>query len=148
MFGLFVNPAAHSPEITDARHIIFARHHSFVAVSKKRIGLYTSLPEYFLHYRIGHLFSCSRCYSCFDQDKRFGRYMFCNYMQRRFKGCHVSLAGTHIPKIFLYIIALNINNNNIGQLQNIISICCDQCFLFIHAPCYHGVNFGVFSLNR
>jgi len=60
-----------------------------------------------------------------------------------FEGCHFHLAGSHISEVLLCVIALDIDDDAVGEFKAVAVVGGYEGFLFEHAAGDHRVDFGV-----
>ena len=145
--GFLVDAAAHAPEVADALDIFAAGHYPFVTVRQKRLGGDAAFFKNLFHDGVGHLFGGAGRYRGFDEHERGSRDTFGNGMQRLFQRFHVGAASLEVAERFLEVVALHVDDNDVGELEGVFGERGDERLFIEDAALDHGVDFGVFGLD-
>jgi len=79
--------------------------------------------------------------------ERGSRDTFGNGMQRLFQRFHVGAASLEVAERFLEVVALHVDDNDVGELEGVFGERGDERLFIEDAALDHGVDFGVFGLD-
>ena len=106
-----------------------------------------ALSKSLLDYGISDVLRGAGRYRGFDQDKAFGSDLFADDPEAVFQCRDIGSSLPNVSERFFLIIALHINDYNVGKREHIIGVGRNKGLLFFHASMYQGGYFRVFGLN-
>ena len=102
----------------------------------------------FLDDRVGHVFGGSRRHRGFDQHQATGVDLFADDLEALLQGGDVGVPLAHLAEALLVVVALDVDDDHVGQAQHIVSIGGDQILLLLDAAPDHRRHLRVFGLDR
>jgi hypothetical protein len=136
------------PEITDARNVVFSRHHPLKAVSEEGLSIYTALGKGFLENRPGDELCGARCDGRFDEHQTGGGNRLANSSHRCLKGCHLRFPGPHVTEIMFGVVTLDIYHHTVSKREAFAVVGCGKGFFLNHTALDDFTYFRILSLDR
>jgi hypothetical protein len=132
---LFVNAAAHPPEVPDRFDIVAARHDPFIGVGQKGFHIHdAAFGKGFFDQGIGHVFGGAGGNRGFDEHQAVGPDMGADHLEAVFQGRDLHIALPDIAQAVLEVVALHIHHHDVCQAQGFIGKAGRQGLFFQHAP--------------
>ena len=146
--GLGIDAAAHAPEIPDGGHVVAARHHPLEGVGQQRLAVaQAALLELFLDDRIGHVLGGAGRHRGFDQNETAGIDLFADDPETLLQGGDVGVPLADIAEGFLVVVALNIDDDHIGEVEDIVGEGGDQVLFLLDAAPNQGRYLRILGLH-
>ena len=104
--------------------------------------------EDLLHDRVGHLLGRARGDGGLDQHQRLRPDLLGDRAQGGLQRLHVGRAGADVAQRFLEVVALHIDDHDVGELQRLPIVSGHERFLLRDAPPDQLFDLGVLRLDR
>ena len=124
-----------------------ARHDALEAVGEQRRRLDAALGEGALENRPRDELGRARRDRRLDEDEAFRPDLLADRAHRRLERRHVGLARAHVAEIVLEVVALDVDDDAVGELQDVAREGRDERLLLLHGALDDLVHLGVLGLD-
>ena len=147
---LVVAAGADAPEVADGGDVVAAGHYALETVCQQRGSircLSRRMPCFMIGQATNSVVPGATVVSI--SVRHSGRDLLADRSHGGLQGGHLGLAGAQVAQFVLRVVALHVDDHAVGQLQAVAVVGGHQASSFsLHAPIDHGVDFGVFGLDR
>ena len=110
-------------------------------------GLDAPLLEGLLHDRVGDLLGGAGGDRGLDEHQGLGGDVLGDRHHRGLEGLHVRRPVTAVAEGLLEVVALDVDDHHVGQLQGVVGVGGHERLLLVDAALDHDVHFGILGLD-